>query len=76
MCALSHQLLTNGIFQDKLKPHVQTETRSNSSMVQAGSMQPVTGTNNCVMETGSIYPANRNYNCTMKTGTDTYIQWK
>ena len=76
MCALSHQLLTNDIFQDKLKPHVQTETRSNSSMVQAGSMQPVTGANNCVIETGSIYPANRNYNCRMKTGTDTYIQWK
>ena len=27
MCALSHQILINDTFQDKLKPHVQTETR-------------------------------------------------
>ena len=59
MCALSHQLLTNDTFQDKLKPHFQTETRSNTSMMQTVSMQPVTGTNNCVMETGSIHPVNR-----------------
>ena len=44
MCALSHQLLTNDTFQDKLKPHVQTETKSKTSMMQTGSMQPVTGT--------------------------------
>ena len=49
MCALSHQIRTNDTFQDKLKPHVQTET-SNTSMMQTGSMQSTTGTNNCVME--------------------------
>ena len=38
MCALSHQPLTNETFQDKLKPHVQSETRSNTSMMQTGSM--------------------------------------
>ena len=36
MCALSHQLVTNDTFQDKLK-HVQTETRS-TSIMQTGSM--------------------------------------
>ena len=38
MCALSYQLETNDTFQDKLKAHVQTETRSNTSMMQTGSM--------------------------------------
>ena len=60
MCVLSYKLLTNDTFQDKLKPHVQTETRSNTSMMQTGSTQSVTGTNNCVMEIGSIDPVNRN----------------
>ena len=38
MCARSHQLPTNDTFQDKLKPHVQTETRNNTSMMQTESM--------------------------------------
>ena len=38
MYALSHKLMTNDTFQDKLKPHVQTETRSKTSMMQTGRM--------------------------------------
>ena len=39
MCT-SNKLLTNDTFQDlfQLKPHVHTETRSNNSMMQTGSM--------------------------------------
>ena len=47
-------------FKNKLKSHVQTETRSNTSMMQTGSIFPVTGTNKCIMEIGSIHPVNRN----------------
>ena len=50
MCVLSHQLLTITHFKNNLKPHVQTETRSNICMMQTGAMWPVIGTNNCILE--------------------------